>query len=46
VRETLSVTNRAYIVQNGKVLAAGTPHDLSGNAEVRRVYLGDHFRLN
>jgi len=46
VRETLSVTHRAYIVQNGKVLAAGTPHDLSGNAEVRRVYLGDHFRLN
>jgi ABC-type lipopolysaccharide export system ATPase subunit len=28
------------------VLAAGTPADLSGNAEVRRVYLGDHFRLN
>jgi lipopolysaccharide export system ATP-binding protein len=46
VRETLSVTHRAYIVQNGKVLAAGTPDDLSGNAEVRRVYLGDHFRLN
>ena len=46
VRETLSVTDRAYIVQNGKVLAAGTPDDLSGNAEVRRVYLGDHFRLN
>jgi lipopolysaccharide export system ATP-binding protein len=46
VRETLSVTHRAYIVQNGKVLAAGTPDDLSANAEVRRVYLGDHFRLN
>jgi lipopolysaccharide export system ATP-binding protein len=46
VRETLNVTDRAYIVQNGKVLAAGTPDDLSGNAEVRRVYLGDHFRLN
>src|ERR1700688_3704791 len=46
VRETLSVTHRAYIVQNGKVLAAGTPDDLSGNSEVRRVYLGDHFRLN
>src|ERR1700728_4831836 len=45
VRETLSVTHRAYIVQNGKVLAAGTPDDLSKNAEVRRVYLGDHFRL-
>jgi lipopolysaccharide export system ATP-binding protein len=46
VRETLTVTDRAYIVQNGKVLAAGTPADLSRNAEVRRVYLGDHFRLN
>ncbi|HEX3372259.1 MAG TPA: LPS export ABC transporter ATP-binding protein, partial [Candidatus Acidoferrales bacterium] len=46
VRETLNVTDRAYIVQNGKVLAKGTPDDLSGNAEVRRVYLGDHFRLN
>jgi lipopolysaccharide export system ATP-binding protein len=46
VRETLNVTDRAYIVQNGKVLAAGTPDDLSGNSEVRRVYLGDHFRLN
>jgi ABC-type lipopolysaccharide export system ATPase subunit len=28
------------------VLAAGTPHDLSGNSDVRRVYLGEHFRLN
>src|ERR1700675_2828193 len=46
VRETLSVTDRAYIVQNGKVLATGTPADLSNNSEVRRVYLGDHFRLN
>jgi lipopolysaccharide export system ATP-binding protein len=46
VRETLSVTDRAYIVQNGKVLAAGTPADLSSNTEVRRVYLGDNFRLN
>ena len=46
VRETLSVTDRAYIVQNGKVLAAGTPAELSANSEVRRVYLGDHFRLN
>ena len=46
VRETLSVTDRAYIVQNGKVLAAGSPADLSDNSEVRRVYLGDNFRLN
>ena len=46
VRETLSVTDRAYIVQDSKVLAAGTPAELSSNSEVRRVYLGDHFRLN
>jgi lipopolysaccharide export system ATP-binding protein len=45
-RETLTVTDRAYIVQNGKVLAAGTPVELSANPEVRRVYLGDNFRLN
>src|SRR6202047_980262 len=46
VPATLSVTHRAYIVQNGKVLATGTPADLSSNSEVRRVYLGDNFRLN
>jgi len=46
VRETLSGTDRAYIVQNGRVFASGTPSDLSNNTEVRRVYLGDHFRLN
>ena len=46
VRETLTVTDRAYIVQHGKILAAGTPAELSANSEVRRVYLGDNFRLN
>ncbi len=46
VRETLSVTDRAYIVNHGRIMAKGTPKDLSDNAEVRRVYLGDHFRLN
>jgi len=46
VRETLSVTDRAYIIHNGKVFRAGTPGELSGDPEVRRVYLGDHFRLN
>jgi lipopolysaccharide export system ATP-binding protein len=46
VRETLSVTDRAYIINNGKIFRAGTPADLSNDAEVRRVYLGDHFRLN
>ena len=46
VRETLAVTDRAYILQGGRVFRAGTPSELSADAEVRRVYLGDHFRLN
>jgi lipopolysaccharide export system ATP-binding protein len=46
VRETLSVTDRAYIVNRGRIMAKGTPMDLSDNPEVRRVYLGDTFRLN
>ena len=45
VRETLAVTNRAYIINEGKILYAGTPGDLAENAEVRRVYLGESFRL-
>ncbi len=46
VRETLNVTDRAYIVNRGKIMAKGTPQELSGNPDVRRVYLGDNFRLN
>ncbi|HWY27574.1 MAG TPA: LPS export ABC transporter ATP-binding protein [Candidatus Angelobacter sp.] len=46
VRETLAVTNRAYIINDGKILYAGTPADLAANSEVRRVYLGEGFRLN
>jgi lipopolysaccharide export system ATP-binding protein len=46
VRETLAVTDRAYIINNGKIFRAGTPADLSNDAEVRRVYLGEGFRLN
>jgi lipopolysaccharide export system ATP-binding protein len=46
VRETLSVTDRAYILKNGKIFRKGRPDELSGDPEVRRVYLGDHFRLN
>jgi lipopolysaccharide export system ATP-binding protein len=46
VRDTLAVTNRAYIISEGKILAAGTPVELSSNAEVRRIYLGEGFRLN
>ncbi|HXU21386.1 MAG TPA: LPS export ABC transporter ATP-binding protein [Verrucomicrobiae bacterium] len=46
VRDTLAVTNRAYIISEGKILAAGTPLELSANADVRRIYLGEGFRLN
>ncbi len=46
VRETLTVTDRAYIINNGKIFRSGTPGELSNDAEVRRVYLGERFRLN
>ena len=46
VRDTLAVTNRAYIITEGKILAAGKPEELSANADVRRIYLGEGFRLN
>jgi lipopolysaccharide export system ATP-binding protein len=46
VRETLRVTDRAYIISSGRLFRAGSPAELSQDAEVRRVYLGDHFALN
>jgi lipopolysaccharide export system ATP-binding protein len=46
VRDTLAVTSRAYIITAGKILAAGTPAELSANPDVRRIYLGEGFRLN
>jgi lipopolysaccharide export system ATP-binding protein len=46
VRDTLAVTNRAYIINDGKIFRAGTPEALSNDPEVRRVYLGEGFRLN
>ena len=42
---TLQVTDRAYIINNGKIFRAGTPKELGNDAEVKRVYLGDNFRL-
>src|ERR1700756_3300945 len=45
VRETLSVTDRAYIIAEGKIFRAGTPHELGNDLEVRRVYLGEGFSL-
>ncbi|HEV2290037.1 MAG TPA: LPS export ABC transporter ATP-binding protein [Candidatus Acidoferrales bacterium] len=46
VRDTLAVTDRAYIIHGGKILSSGTPDELSQDAEVRRLYLGENFRLN
>lgn len=45
VRETLSVTDRAYIITEGKISFTGTPEELGTNPEVRRVYLGESFSL-
>ena len=45
VRETLSIIDRAYILHDGHVLKEGTPQDIVGDADVRRVYLGEGFRL-
>lgn len=45
VRETLSVTDRAFIMHNGSVFRSGVPRELEADAEVRRLYLGEHFDL-
>src|SRR5216683_2704929 len=45
VRETLSVTDRAYIINEGKIFRHGTPEQLGSDSEVRRVYLGESFSL-
>ncbi len=45
VRETLRITDRAYIIREGEVFRTGTPRALATDAEVRRVYLGDDFDL-
>jgi lipopolysaccharide export system ATP-binding protein len=46
VRETLSVTDRAYIINEGRIFRDGTPEQLGNDPEVRRVYLGESFTLN
>jgi lipopolysaccharide export system ATP-binding protein len=46
VRETLAITDRSYIMTEGKILTSGRPQDLAENAEVRRIYLGENFRLD
>lgn len=45
VRETLGICDHAYILNEGRVLAAGSPGEIIQNESVRRVYLGEHFRL-
>jgi lipopolysaccharide export system ATP-binding protein len=45
VRETLGLTDRAYIIYSGSVLMEGRPHEIVNDPEVRRVYLGDEFRM-
>jgi lipopolysaccharide export system ATP-binding protein len=45
VRETLSVTDRAYIINEGRIFRSGTPEELGNDPEVRRVYLGESFSL-
>lgn len=45
VRETLEIVERAYILHDGKVLMSGTPQDVVENENVRRVYLGENFRI-
>ena len=45
VRETLGICDRAYIINEGTVLASGNPDEIVYNESVRKVYLGEHFRL-
>jgi len=45
VRETLGICDHAYIISDGRVLASGVPSDIIENENVRRVYLGEHFRM-
>ena len=46
VRETLQITDHAYIISQGKIFRHGTPAELASDSEVRRVYLGENFRLH
>ena len=45
VRETLAITDRAYIINDGQIIRAGTPDELTADEEVKRVYLGENFRM-
>ncbi len=45
VRETLKITDRSYIINNGEILASGTATEVAGNAQVKKIYLGENFSL-
>ena len=45
VRETLDLVDRTYILHDGKVLMSGTPDEVIANKDVRRVYLGENFKI-
>jgi lipopolysaccharide export system ATP-binding protein len=45
VRDTLNITDRAYIINDGKILREGTPEQLADDSEVKRIYLGENFKL-
>ncbi len=46
VRETLQITDRAYIMVDGRILTAGTAQELTSNEQVRRLYLGEKFQMD
>jgi lipopolysaccharide export system ATP-binding protein len=46
VRETLSITDRSYLLYDGRILKTGTSKDLANDPEARRLYLGEKFRLD
>lgn len=45
VQETLSITDRAYLLTEGKIMLAGTPEEIASNEMARKFYLGQHFEL-
>jgi lipopolysaccharide export system ATP-binding protein len=46
VRETMRITDRSYIMNEGRILISGTSEELAANPEARRIYLGQNFRLD
>jgi lipopolysaccharide export system ATP-binding protein len=46
VRETLQIADRAYILADGMIMKHGLPHEIAEDPDIRRVYLGDRFRLD